>query len=72
MHPRTHNQKPITLERIDKTLDHLATVLAVVKDATPYIPIFERLERERETYAAQRDTLARIRRRAETTQQVSR
>ncbi len=45
--PTTNTEKPITPERIEAALDHLAEIMVAFGDAGAiYIPLYERLERE--------------------------
>jgi len=50
---------PVTLAEIDMCLD-IAAELCSDKDGDIYIPLYERLEREREIFLARDDTRSRI------------
>ena len=54
--------KPVTIERIDRALDTLAVIIELFGDA--YLPIFERLERERAELQNSMQTRKRVRERA--------
>ncbi len=55
---RARRQKPLTIERLESTLDKLAAIID--KHGDVYIPIYERLERELDAMKAERDTKNRI------------
>ncbi len=56
--------RPVTIERIDRALDTVAEVIDEFGDA--YMPIFLRLERERDALAAEAADIDRVRQRLKT------